>query len=65
MRIFSNCEYSKAKAFKDKVDTAVTEIQDNLNPKALDYELNEKLKKRDVLTLVFKKYCDTIKYRMF
>ena len=55
--------YRKARLFESKVNKAIADIQDAQSPKALDYELKEDLKKRDILTLVYRKYFDTVKYK--
>jgi hypothetical protein len=35
------------------------------NPKIIDYLVKDELKKKDVTTLAFRKYCDYQKYQLF
>ncbi len=48
-----------------KVQKTIQDLQRGQNPKWFEYELKEELKQRGTTHLLFKKFCDLQKFKLF
>ena len=51
--------------FMRKLNDTIEELLNSQIPKTLDYEVKDELKQKEMTTLLFKKFCDYQKFRLY